>query len=65
MINDTNKFIQESYQRPNKELNVFDINNILEFIPNVVNSFIGNNQTLLDNYDQGLIQTKKLDNKQI
>ena len=65
VINDTNKFIQESYQRPNKELNVFDINNILEFIPNVVNSFIDNNQTLLDNYSQCLKQTKKLGNKQI
>ena len=65
VINDTNKFIQESYQRPNKELNVFDINDILEFIPNVVNSFIDNNQTLLDNYSQCLKQTKKLGNKQI
>ena len=58
VINETNKFIQESYQRLDKELSVFDINDILEFIPNVVNSFIDNNQTLLDNYSQCLKRTK-------
>lgn len=58
VLDSTNNYIKESYAT-NNELKVFNIDDILNFVPEVVDSFSSDFSKVISNYNQPLKLTKK------